>query len=68
MSKKTISKEEAFVDACWAFKRRQRTTEPTAHEFGIDYHLFEALARQVHIEFENHACRNLPKLKKAVVA
>lgn len=46
------SKEEAFVRACWEFKRRQRTEEPTAHEFGIPWSLSEVLARQVQKEFE----------------
>ena len=47
-----MSKEEAFVAAYWAFKRRQRLEEPTAHEFGLPWSLSEALARQVQKEFE----------------
>jgi hypothetical protein len=61
-------KYEAFVDACWAFKRGQRATEPTAHEFHINYAIAEVLARQVHIEFQNQQTRHLPKPGKAVAA
>lgn len=55
-------KEEAFVAACWAFKRRLRTEEPTAEEFGIHWMLSEVLARQVQKEFEQQVFR---KLKEA---
>jgi hypothetical protein len=64
MKKTFISKEEAFVKACWAFKRRHRTEEPTAHEFGIDYNLSEMLARHVHIEFEAQVIKPMLKAKK----
>lgn len=57
-----ISKEEAFVRAYWDFKRRLRTDEPTAHEFGIPWSLSEVLARQVQKEFEHQLFR---KLKEA---
>jgi len=52
-----LKKQEAFVAACWAFKRRQRTEEPTAHEFGIPWSLAEVLARQVQKEFEEQVLR-----------
>lgn len=52
------SQQEKFVAACWAFKRRHRTEEPTAHEFGIPWSLSEALARQVQKEFEQQVLRN----------
>ena len=62
VNKVPISNEEAFVKACWAFKRRHRVEEPTAHEFGIDYRLSEILARHVHIQFEAQVIG--PMLKK----
>ena len=69
MNQKPVSNEERFVEACWAYKRRQRTKEPTAHEFGLNYELSEVLARQVQIEFQNQVTRYLPKpAKKAVAA
>lgn len=58
----TMEKERSFVEACWAFKRRQRTTEPTYEEFGITWPMAEVLARQVQAEFERQV------LKKAVAA
>lgn len=59
------SKEEQFVAACWAYKRRHRTEEPTGAEFGIDHVIAEVLARQVHIEFER---RQFALLRKARAA
>lgn len=56
------SNEAAFVRACWEFKRRHRTEEPTAHEFGIPWELSEFLARQVQKEFEAEVLR---KVKEA---
>lgn len=58
--------EVAFVAALWAFKRRQRTTEPTAEEFCIPWSMAEVLARQVQLEFDRQVfARLLPKKKAA---
>lgn len=46
-----------FAAACWAFKRRERTTEPTAKEFDLFPPLAESVARQVQIEFERRVLR-----------
>jgi len=54
-----LKKQQAFAAACWAFKRRERTTEPTALEFGIPWSLAEVLARQVQKEFEQRVLRKL---------
>jgi hypothetical protein len=48
----TNSREEAFVQACWDFKLRHRTEEPTAREFGLRWCQAEELARHVQREFE----------------
>lgn len=52
-----MQKEQGFVKACWAFKRRERTEEPTHEEFGISWPMAEALARQVQAEFERQVMR-----------
>jgi len=54
-----MKRQEAFVSACWAYKRRERTEEPTAFEFGIPWSLAEVLARQVQKEFEQRVLRKL---------
>lgn len=54
-----MQKEQAFVAACWAFKRRHRTTEPTAEEFGLMWPMAEALARQVQAEFERQVLKKV---------
>ena len=46
-----------FVKAYWAWKRRQRVTEPQGPEFGLDAIRAECLARQVHWEFERDVRR-----------
>jgi hypothetical protein len=68
VNKKPVSKEEAFVDAYWAFKRQQRVSEPTPEEFGLTLGMWQALSHQVHIEFQNQATRHLPKPGKKVAA
>ena len=60
-----LKKEEAFVLACWEYKRRHRTEEPTADEFGLLWPLAEALARQVQAEFERKVISELLKNKVA---
>jgi hypothetical protein len=54
--------ERAFVKACWAFKHRERTTEPTASEFNLWWPVADVLARQVQAEFEG---RKVSEAKKA---
>lgn len=54
-----MSNAEKFVAAYWAWKRRERTTEPTWDEFGLHEALAELLAQQVHIEFEDQVRRRV---------
>jgi hypothetical protein len=42
-----------FMTEYWAWMQRQRTTEPTADEFGLHPVHAEALARKVHYEHES---------------
>ena len=55
-----MDKQKLFIQELWAFKRRERTTEPHPAEFGIDPILGEVLARQVQLAFEQSV------IKKAV--
>ncbi len=41
-----------FCRAFWAFKLRERTTEPVGADYGIDQQLAERLARICQKEFE----------------
>jgi hypothetical protein len=60
-----MTNEEAFECACWDFKRAIRTTEPTAAEFNLDYHVAEAIARKCHWEFER---KRIEAIKKSAMA
>jgi len=60
-----MTNEQTFECAYWDWKRAIRTTEPTAAEFNLDYHIAEALARKCHQEFEQST---LDKIKKSAMA
>lgn len=55
----TLTKQQAFVRALWSYKRRERTEEPTAQEFGLCKTTAEGLARHVQFEFEQQVLKKV---------
>jgi hypothetical protein len=65
---KLSPEEEAtrrFCKAYWAWLRRDLVEEPLPVDFGVDPQFGEAVARQIHIEFEDRVMQktlaNLPQ-------
>lgn len=55
----TKTKLTRFLLAYWDWKRRNRTSEPTAEEFEIHPLQAEEIARHVHQEFERGVLSSL---------